>query len=168
MSRGDTYGCNVHQFAETPETGLCDLVRSLGQANEQLSRAYAEQHGLHPTDFKALLLIDGAERATARRRLTAGELACQLGLSSGAVTYLVERLAGAGTVSREADQLDRRKVLLVATVAGHELAEAFVRPLCGALGDSLAFLDHRQQQQLRTALERLAETLRSQAATVAA
>src|SRR5918999_1611790 len=46
--------------------------------------------------------------------LTAGALARQTGLTSGAVTGLVDRLERAGYIRRVPDQADRRRVLVAA------------------------------------------------------
>ena len=91
-------------------------LRELVDMGEQLRQACAHACGMHPTDFKALGMIQRAKDEGVA--MTAGELAARLELSSGAVTYLVERLASAGYVERDSDPQDRRKVLLRATEAG--------------------------------------------------
>lgn len=95
-------------------------LRELVDMGEQLRQACAHACGMHPTDFKALGMIQRAKDEGVA--MTAGELAARLELSSGAVTYLVERLASAGYVERDSDPQDRRKVLLRATEAGYQLA----------------------------------------------
>ena len=61
--------------------------------------------GLNPTDHKCLgLLVD------AGRPVTPGELAALTGLTTGAVTGVVDRLEAAGFVRRTRDPEDRRKV----------------------------------------------------------
>jgi DNA-binding MarR family transcriptional regulator len=67
----------------------------------------AEQMGLSPTDEKCL---DFATRADGP--LTAGRLAELSGLSTGAVTGVIDRLERAGYVRRVRDPHDRRKVLI--------------------------------------------------------
>lgn len=68
------------------------------------NHAVAEAAGLHQTDQECLDLLDWAEP------LTAGELARHLGLTSGAVTGLIDRLEAGGWVRRERDPSDRRRV----------------------------------------------------------
>jgi DNA-binding MarR family transcriptional regulator len=65
----------------------------------------ADALGLHVTDLRALWLLGEAPR-------TAGELAGELGLTSAAVTALVDRLERNGYVVRERSSRDRRKVTI--------------------------------------------------------
>ncbi|HVW41324.1 MAG TPA: MarR family transcriptional regulator [Amycolatopsis sp.] len=67
----------------------------------------AEQMGLSATDHKALDLASRAEGP-----LTAGRIAQLTGLSTGAVTGVIDRLERAGFVRRVRDEQDRRKVLV--------------------------------------------------------
>ncbi|MFD8494158.1 MarR family winged helix-turn-helix transcriptional regulator [Amycolatopsis sp. NPDC059657] len=67
----------------------------------------AEQMGLSGTDHKALDLVGQAEGP-----LTAGRIAELTGLSTGAVTGVIDRLERAGLVRRVRDLEDRRKVLV--------------------------------------------------------
>lgn len=67
----------------------------------------AEQMGLSATDHKALGLAARAEGP-----LTAGRIAQLTGLSTGAVTGVIDRLERAGFVRRVRDTEDRRKVLV--------------------------------------------------------
>jgi len=71
------------------------------------SQAVADKVGLHPTDNECLdyLMLNGAA--------TAGQLATLTGLTTGAVTAVIDRLERAGYVKREQDAKDRRKVLVV-------------------------------------------------------
>lgn len=115
-----------------------DLTRELRRlcgASEHLSHAHAEEQGIYLTDFRALVLIRVAEYE--KRSLTAGELATCLNLSSGAVTYLVERLFQSGHVTRDTDPQDRRKVLLATTKKGVNAVDAFFDPLYAVLREAL-------------------------------
>lgn len=124
------------QFSEANQSVL-QLTRELRRlcgASEHLSHAYAEDQGIYLTDFRALVLIRVAEFE--KRSLTAGELASCLNLSSGAVTYLVERLFQSGHVTRDTDPQDRRKVLLATTKKGVNAVDAFFDPLYVVLRDA--------------------------------
>jgi DNA-binding MarR family transcriptional regulator len=70
------------------------------------NHAIADAIGLHETDQECLDLLDWAEP------LTAGEIAGHLGLTSGAVTGLIDRLEAGGWVRRERDAADRRRVFV--------------------------------------------------------
>lgn len=66
-----------------------------------------EQVGVNPTDLGALclLLLHGPAPA--------GRLAELTGLTTGAVTGVIDRLEAGGFVRREVDPADRRKVIVV-------------------------------------------------------
>ncbi|WP_158848441.1 MarR family winged helix-turn-helix transcriptional regulator [Saccharothrix deserti] len=82
----------------------------------------AERMGLSPTDEKCL---DLAMRADGP--ITAGRIAELSGLSTGAVTGVIDRLERAGYVRRVRDPHDRRKVLVEVTIDdGDKLAHLFV------------------------------------------
>jgi DNA-binding MarR family transcriptional regulator len=70
------------------------------------NHAVAAYAGLHETDQECVDLLDWTGP------LTAGEIGTYLGLSSGAVTGLVDRLEEGGWVRRERDPNDRRRVVV--------------------------------------------------------
>ena len=79
-------------------------IRRMGAQSVITSQVVAERFGLHTTDLECLDLI------YLRGQASAGELAQATGLTSGAVTALIDRLAKAGYVTRVADPSDRRRV----------------------------------------------------------
>ena len=93
----------------------------------KVAAAFAARHGLHPTDVEALLHVMLAEeRGTP---LTPGTLGSVLGLTSGAITSVLDRLERAGHLVRVRDDGDRRRVLLHHSAAGRDLARDFFEPL---------------------------------------
>jgi hypothetical protein len=97
----------------------------------ELSRAeFARQHGLHPTDLRALIQLLDAARAG--RRATPGWLGRQLGLNSAGTPTLIDRLERLGHVSRARDTRDRRKVFLEVTPEAEDLGWSFFGPLINA------------------------------------
>jgi len=68
--------------------------------------AAAERLGINATDLKCLELAVGEDEITPTR------LAELTGLTSGAITGVLDRLEGRGIVRREADPDDRRKVVV--------------------------------------------------------
>jgi len=82
------------------------LGRELSARTIMFHQAIAERLGLNATDHKCL---DLAQRAEA---MTAGELAEVTGLTTGAITGVIDRLERAGFVSRVRDANDRRRVLI--------------------------------------------------------
>jgi DNA-binding MarR family transcriptional regulator len=82
--------------------------RSLGNSSSMLLAACADRLGLHSTDWGCVLLLDEA----LPEPLTAGQLAELTGLTTGAVTGVLDRLESAGFVRRERDAGDRRRVIV--------------------------------------------------------
>jgi DNA-binding MarR family transcriptional regulator len=82
--------------------------RSLGNSSSMLLAACADRLGLHSTDWGCVLLLNEA----LPEPLTAGQLAELSGLTTGAVTGVLDRLEGAGFVSRGRDPGDRRRVVV--------------------------------------------------------
>lgn len=82
--------------------------RRYSDASVLMHEAIARKAGLSGTDHKTLGLI------MQRGELTAGELSRLTGLTTGAVTGLIDRLEQKGLVKRRLDKDDRRKVIIVA------------------------------------------------------
>src|SRR6516165_10656801 len=80
--------------------------RQLSAATIMFHQAVADRLGLNPTDHKCIDLL------ALKGLMTAGELADATGLTTGAITGVIDRLEGAGFVRREEDPNDRRRVIL--------------------------------------------------------
>jgi DNA-binding MarR family transcriptional regulator len=85
-------------------------VRRMSAQGVLLSSAVAERVGLSSSDLECLDFIV----MSAVDPLTPSQLAKATGLTTGAITGLVDRLEKAGFVRRDADPGDRRKVRIVA------------------------------------------------------
>jgi DNA-binding MarR family transcriptional regulator len=103
-------------------------------------------------------------------RLTSTQLATRLGLTSGGVTALVQRLERAGHVLREPHPDDRRSSLLrLSAAAERRLAEVLaplieqIQALSARLAEGEAELVARLLEELASAAEREAEALSSRA-----
>lgn len=118
------------------ESMISSDVRALSAVSEEIGRAFGAQHELRPNDFRALLLIMVAD--VEGSPLTAGELGNRLGLSSAAMTYLVERMIESGHIRREKVASDRRKVILRYDAHGMEVARGFFGPLGARTSSALA------------------------------
>lgn len=86
---------------------VTDLGKRFSDATIQLHEAIAQKAGLTGADHKYLnyLIRTGP--------VTAGELARLAGLTTGAVTGVIDRLEEKGLVKREFIEQDRRKVIIV-------------------------------------------------------
>jgi len=85
------------------------LERKIRAANAQRTLyggVLASKLGLHQTDLECLFII------TLGQDVTPGRLARETGLTSGAITGVVDRIERAGYIRRERDTNDRRRVLL--------------------------------------------------------
>ncbi|HLH88939.1 MAG TPA: MarR family transcriptional regulator [Xanthobacteraceae bacterium] len=82
---------------------LEQALRDVSGTGVLFSQAAAERLGLNSTDLECLGVI-------ASGPATAGELAQATGLTTGAITGVIDRLERAGYARREHDRVDRRKV----------------------------------------------------------
>lgn len=106
-------------------------IRQVSATSVLFSHAVADKIGLHPTDNECLdfLMMNGAA--------TAGQLAKKTGLTTGAVTAIIDRLEKAGFVHREHDPQDRRKVNVIPNIAK---IEAEIMPHMLGMGQTIAEL----------------------------
>lgn len=86
---------------------ISGLGRKISDATILMHQAISRKMGLTGTDHKYLGII--LDKGT----VTAGELSTLTGLTTGAVTGLIDRLEKKGFVKREFDKTDRRKILIV-------------------------------------------------------
>jgi DNA-binding MarR family transcriptional regulator len=107
-----------------------ELMAALNRAAREVSgqavlfsQALADHLGVGSSDLECLdiVLLHGP--------LTAGELARRSGLTSGAITGVIDRLEKAGFAARETDAADRRKVLVRALPAIEARAAPAVKPM---------------------------------------
>ena len=86
---------------------LIKQFRYVSANSVMFSQVVADKVGLHSTDNECLdfLILNGPS--------TAGQLAKFTGLTTGAVTAMIDRLVKAGYVRREHSEEDRRKVVVI-------------------------------------------------------
>ena len=119
--------------------------------------AVAERLALGPADHKCLdLLLEAGP-------LTAGQLADRSGLTTGAITGVIDRLERGGYVARNSDPEDRRRVVVEPKQQGKAMA-ALVAIFSEIAGGTAEILDRYSQQQLELILDFLqrCETLLQQ------
>ncbi|MET9315109.1 MarR family winged helix-turn-helix transcriptional regulator [Kribbella sp. NPDC003505] len=117
----------MERKSRSSQDDLVGLVQMLVAEGQRIAHVFAQRHGVHGTDVEALVrILVAGERG---RPLTAGQLAAELGLTTGSVTTLLDRLERAGHVQRERDPADRRRVILRYGEPGRELAGRFFGPL---------------------------------------
>lgn len=84
-------------------------LRALSSEIDRLDGVAAEQFGLNRTDHRALDILDRLGAIPAKA------LAEALGLTTGGVTTVIDRLEAAGYARRKLDPIDRRRVLVEPT-----------------------------------------------------
>jgi DNA-binding MarR family transcriptional regulator len=115
------------------------VFRAYQTSNDNFDQAIADHVGMNRTDMRCLDLLDQAGG------MTAGELAAAAGLTSGAVTAVVDRLEKAGMAARVPDPADRRRVRIEVTPKLWELTGPLMTPF---LEESSAILDDYSTEEL--------------------
>jgi DNA-binding MarR family transcriptional regulator len=95
-----------------------------------LHQVVADRLGLHVTDLRCLNLLRLSGPAAP------SELAAATGLTTGAITRMIDRLLTAGYVRREHDPVDRRRVIV--SVVPERIAQ--IAPLYGQVAAGWAEL----------------------------
>lgn len=89
--------------------GMLHLARAHEAANEAFDEVACEKLGINRTDLRCLNIVDN------EGAMTAGRLAERSGLTTAAVTAVLDRLERAGYAQRVRDQVDRRQVIVQLT-----------------------------------------------------
>lgn len=101
----------------SPRALLTNAIRQEQVSANAMDEAVVALLGINRTDGMCLDIIER------HGRITAGQLAAECGLTTGAITTLVDRLVRAGYVERVSDPNDRRKVMLVPTERSREIVQ---------------------------------------------
>jgi DNA-binding MarR family transcriptional regulator len=127
---------------------LMQLMRAIriGSAQGVLhSHLIADRLGINSSDLESLDLLQF------HGSLSAGRLAELTGLTTGAITGLVDRLERAGFVRRTKDPRDRRRVIIE---LNREQAEPKIMPYFEPLSDAMVeFMQRFGDAELETLLE---------------
>ncbi len=128
---------------------ISDRLRSTTLRAAEMNHTAAGVVGVNPTDLQCIQLLQ-------RGSLTAGELARRTGLTTAAVTTVVDRLERAGFVVRTRDATDRRRVVveLQAERASAEIAPVFL-PVVSAWRDLMGAYDVRDLQLIAGFLDQV-------------
>ncbi len=127
-------------------TALFLEFRQMSTGAIMFHQAIADRLGLHPTDHKCadLIIRNGA--------MTSGRLAELTGLTTGAITGVVDRLESRGMVRRVADPRDRRRVIV--EIVKNDAVECRMRDLFQGISDGTrALLDGYSDSELALILD---------------
>jgi DNA-binding MarR family transcriptional regulator len=91
----------------TLQQELENAMRKVSSQGALFAKIVADRAGVSSADMDCIDFVN------VEGRMTAGRLAELTGLTTGAITGVVDRLEKAGLVRRERDEVDRRKVFIV-------------------------------------------------------
>ncbi len=129
---------------------LWDLGRTMSTQTVFLHQAIAQSVGLNATDTKCIDLILRADGV-----VTAGQLADLTGLTTGAITHILDRLEKRRFIQRVRDTRDRRKVFI--RVRAESLKPLI--PKYEAIGAAyMSLVDRYSDQQLQLICDYLEKT----------
>lgn len=142
-----------------PSRSRTQILEEVRQASRAWSTATVVMHaalaarlGLHATDHKAVDVLLQAGP------MMAGELAERMGLTSSAITTMVDRLERHGLVRRDRDSEDRRRVIVRPTVTA-EFGERFMALMAPMLADYSKYLAGLTTEELDLVKRYLTETV---------
>jgi DNA-binding MarR family transcriptional regulator len=122
------------------EAELYAANRAYQRAVDQMDETATAYLGINRSDGRCLDVLEE------RGPITAGELAATTGLSPGAITSLVDRLAGEGLVRRAPDPDDRRRVRIELTDAARQAIAETYYPMAA---DGEPWIRARTDKELR-------------------
>ncbi|MEV7933457.1 MarR family winged helix-turn-helix transcriptional regulator [Curtobacterium sp. NPDC089185] len=141
-------------MTQIDDADLMTAFAAVVRANASLVGQLSARAGIHENALRALVLISDTGYSTPT------EVAGYLGLTSGAVTNMVDRITTAGLVERAPNPDDRRGSLLRLLPAGEAVVEDY-RTRYGAM---LRAVDGSHDGALHEVLNALATSLYEQAA----
>jgi hypothetical protein len=146
----------------SPETNtkLGAALHALIAGSVATHEAVADRLGINPTDLRCLGL------ATSEPGLTPTRLAELAGLTTGAITGVLDRLERAGFVRREPDPSDRRRLRVQLIPDRLGVVTAYYKPIIGRAVALSADWDADGRSHLVAYLETFATTLHEEAASL--
>ena len=127
-------------------------IRQLNTVITLAVTAVAQQIGMNASDMQC------AEFLVRQGPLTAGQLAELSGLTTGAITGVVDRLERAGWARRENDPADRRRVIIRAIPQDTNAEEGLYDPYTEAMSNLLADYDDQELHFILEFISRLSAT----------
>ncbi len=117
---------------------LLEEMRETTTVTILFHQAVADRLGMNVTDHKCAGILARSGP------ITAGELARRTGLTTGAITGVIDRLEKAGFAHRVRDPSDRRRVIIEPDA---KAIEARITPLFESMGRTAAHLCERYSRQ---------------------
>jgi DNA-binding MarR family transcriptional regulator len=133
--------------AKSKDDLIAELItryRTATNRDVAFDKLAAASLGVSVTDLHCLNIVES------RHGLTAGELAVESGLTTGAVTAVIDRLERVGFARRVRDDRDRRKVKVEVTDAFYTAAADIWGPVAAEWQQALA--DRFSEDELATVI----------------
>jgi len=128
---------------------LVVMARAFSAVTEFVGREDMEQHGITPTEFAIL------EALYHKGPLLLGEVQRKILVTSGGITYLVDRLVEKGLVKREQCAEDRRARYAVLTPAGQALIKKIFPAHAARIEQAMSGLTQAEQREATALLRKL-------------
>ncbi len=139
---------------------VAQAIREYGSANDAMDAAAAERLGVNRTDLAVIDLLDR------RGPLTAGGIAGATGLTTGAITAVLDRLEKMGYARRLPHPADRRRVVVEQTPKVRKLSEEIYGPLAEMGYKEMSRYTDKELELLRDVMLRARDLLVSRARQV--
>jgi len=131
--------------------GVIDRIHKVARHAKRLTERTVTRFGLNAGEFHVLVKL----RVAPDHRLSAGDLAEHLDLSTGAMTNRLDGLEENGLITRERASADRRSVLVTMTPKGSEVVIQAVEAAGKEEMHLLGALSDPQRRQLNALLRTL-------------
>ncbi len=129
------------------------LMRRILVLNQEVEKQLGRELAVNSTDLEAM------QRLMERGPLSPSTLAQLLGISTAAVTVVVDRLVKVGHVSRQPHPSDRRSLLVVPTPQSARRAMYSLLPMIREVDGLISRYDPKQQEAITDYLARTVDVL---------
>lgn len=128
---------------------VIELIRENADRSARLDQLVAARFGLNRTDGRSFELLMRLGPMTPNR------LAAQLGMTTGGVTTVIDRLEKAGYARRRRDSEDRRLVLIEATALAAQKEQEILSDLVAATARLVSSYEEKELAVIADYLERV-------------
>lgn len=144
-----------HVVEATRVDGVIDSIADLFRAVETRRAQDAASAQLTATEYRALI------RAASVGELTPKRLADSMGLSTAAITAVIDRLAARELVERVSNPVDKRSVVLEPTEAGRAVIDRTYGALAILVADAIADVPEDCIDEVTAVLSKITLALRA-------
>lgn len=163
LAAGPEFAGGAVPAGEARVRDLMSATVELALSSVALTSMGASLIGMHPTDMFCLWHVT---ESAASAPVTSGKLGELTGLTSGAITGVIDRLEAAGFLRRERDTQDRRKLFLVPVPEKVGQIYELYAPLHETFRAAEARYDQAQQEQILDFLRNTTELMRETVANL--